>query len=534
MSSTGRQYHWWETGIIYHIYPLSFQDSNDDGKGDLPGIISRLDYLKWLGIDAIWISSFCRSSMADLGYDVSDYREIDPMIRNHAGFRTPAAGMPRPEYQAYSRFRANHTSDQHPWFKESRMSRTNDKRDWYLWKDPAADGGPPNNWVSAFGGTAWERDSTTGQYYYHAFLKEQPDLNWRNAHVQKEMFDVMRFWLDKGVDGIRVDSMWHLIKDFLFRDNPPNPGWHPGMLSYHRLLPVYSANQPFVHEIVAKMRSVMDQYEDRVLIGETYLVAAEVAEYYGCAKEQGADLPSNFELIVLPWKADVIHAGINRYIAAVPSFGWANWVLSNHDKHRVASRIGRDQARVAVLLQLTLPGTPRIYCGDELGMKNVYVGKGKQTDRSEQQRDGERTPMQWNATRNGGFTEGDPWLPLADDFERFNVEEEGKDASSFLNFYRSLIALRKREPALNIGTYHPVGVNGSVLAFIRKNEEDDKQFLIAVNLGHEPGTISANRTQFQGRIVFGTDSGRKDQRVIDTVVLKEDEAVIVLLEEIQE
>jgi alpha-glucosidase len=261
---------WWQTGIIYQVYPRSFQDSDGDGIGDLKGIIQRLDYLKWLGITAVWVSPVYPSPMADFGYDISDYTGIHPLFGTMADFDELLNEVHQRGMKLILDLVPNHTSDEHPWFLESRSSRDNPKRDWYLWED-AKDGGPPNNWLSVFGGSAWEWDEQTGQYYYHAFLKQQPDLNWRNPEVQKAMLDVMRFWLDKGVDGFRVDVMWHMIKDEQLRDNPPDAGYLEFMADYNKLLPTYSTDQPEVHKIVERMRGLTDAYDERVIIGEIYL-----------------------------------------------------------------------------------------------------------------------------------------------------------------------------------------------------------------------------------------------------------------------
>ncbi len=293
---------WWQHGIVYEIYPRSFQDSNGDGIGDLEGIRGRLDYLAWLGVDAIWIAPIYPSPMADGGYDVSDYRGIDPIFGTAADFERLLTEAHARGLKVILDFVPNHTSDRHRWFVESRSSRDNPRRNWYIWRDPAPDGGPPNNWLANFGGSGWEYDAVTGQYYYHAFLKEQPDLNWRNLDVRTAMYDVLRIWLDRGIDGFRVDVLWLLIKDDQFRDNPQNPGWQPNQPGIDRLLQRYSADRPEVHDVVAEMRRVFDAYPDRVLIGEVYLPLERLVAYYG-RDMTGAHLPFNFQLIFAPWNA---------------------------------------------------------------------------------------------------------------------------------------------------------------------------------------------------------------------------------------
>ena len=409
---------WWKSGILYQIYPRSFQDSDGDGLGDLRGVIERLPYLRELGVDALWLSPIFPSPMEDFGYDISDYTGIDPLFGTLADFDALVAAAHDFGLKIILDLVPNHTSDQHPWFIESRGSRDSAKRDWYIWRDPKGEGGPPNNWLSEFGGSTWEFDAHTGQYYYHAFLRSQPDLNWRNPEVRGAMHDVMRFWLRRGVDGFRVDVMWHLIKDDLLRDNPPNPDFVPGQQPYEQLIPLYSTDRPEVHDVVAELRQVIDEFEDRVLIGEIYLPPAKLAAYYG-RDLAGAHLPFNFALISTPWNARAIAKLVDDYEAALPAGAWPNWVLGNHDRQRIASRLGTDQARVAAMLLLTLRGTPTLYYGDEIGMPQVAIAPDRVRDPWEKNvpgmgvgRDGCRTPMQWDDTAYAGFSVREPWLPL--------------------------------------------------------------------------------------------------------------------------
>ena len=360
--------HWWESGIIYQIYPRSFQDSNGDGIGDLEGIRNRLDYLQDLGIDAIWISPIYPSPMADFGYDVSNYTDVHPMFGTLDDLDRLIKDVHGRQMRLILDWVPNHTSDQHPWFLESRSSRDNPKRDWYVWQDAAPDGGPPNNWVSVFGGSGWEWDALTGQYYYHAFVKEQPDLNWRNPDVVDAMHDTVRFWLDRGVDGIRVDAYWFQFEDPELRDNPPNPDGDPAW-PYTMVNPLYTENLPEMMGATAALRAVFDEYDDRVAIGELYLPLDVLMTYYGSAEAPGFQLPFNFSLITDPWNARSIGDFIEAYESSLPAGGWPNWVLGNHDKHRLATRVGPEQARVAAILLLTLRGTPTLYQGDELGME---------------------------------------------------------------------------------------------------------------------------------------------------------------------
>ncbi len=367
-----RKHEWWQRGVIYQIYPRSFQDSDGDGIGDLGGILSRLEYLQWLGVDAIWLSPIYPSPMADFGYDISNYTDIEPLFGTLGDFDRLVAEAHHRGMKVVLDFVPNHTSSEHAWFRESRSSRTNPKRNWYIWRDPAPGGGPPNNWLSNFGGPAWEFDERTGQYYYHAFLRQQPDLNWRNPEVQEAMLGVLRFWLDRGVDGFRVDVIWHIVKDDQFRNNLPDPDFKPHHAPHRQLLATYNTDRPEVHDIIARMRGVLDEYEERMMVGEIYLPLERLVTYYG-AQGTGVHLPFNFQLIELAWHARALADAIDRYEAILPSYGWPNWVLGNHDNSRIASRIGSAQARVAAMLLLTLRGTPTLYYGDEIAMHNVPI-----------------------------------------------------------------------------------------------------------------------------------------------------------------
>jgi alpha-glucosidase len=446
--------------------------------------------------------------MADGGYDVSDYRDVDRSFGTLADFDALLADAHQRGLKLILDFVPNHTSDRHPWFVESRAARSNPRRDWYIWRDPAPGGGPPNNWLSEFGGSAWERDGATGQYYYHAFLKEQPDLNWRNPAVRQAMYDVLRFWLDRGVDGFRVDVLWHLIKDDAFRDNPANPGFQPSDPPHRRVLPLYTTDRPELPAIVAEMRHVLDGYSTRVLIGEIYLPIERLVSYYG-ARLEGAHLPFNFHLILAAWNARTIAALIDSYEAALPAGGWPNWVIGNHDQRRVATRLGAAQARVAAMLLLTLRGTPTLYYGDELGMTDVAIPPDRVQDRFEKNvpglglgRDPARTPMQWDGTEGAGFTTAIPWLPVANDRATRNVAGLDQDADSILAFYRRLIAFRRSRPALVRGTYRAVTATGDLLAYWRESGAD--RLLVILNLGAQPAVMSLPDGVSAVRIVMST------------------------------
>ena len=488
---------WWQRGVVYQIYPRSFQDSNGDGVGDLRGIIARLDYLADLGIDAIWLSPIYPSPMADFGYDVSNYVDIDPRFGTLADFDALVAAATKRGLKVILDLVPNHTSDRHPWFVESRSNRTNPKRDWYIWRDPAPNGGPPNNWLSEFGGPAWTRDPATGQFYYHAYLAAQPDLNWRNPAVADAIHNVMRFWFDRGVAGFRIDTIHHLFEDEGLHDNPPNPDFTPGDPPTEALLRQYQVDRPETHAALVDLRKVADGYDPpRVLIGEAYLPLKALMAYYG-ADGNGLQLPFNFHLLRTPWNAQAIAEVVRDYESLLPPGAWPNWVLGNHDRARLASRIGIAQAPVAAMLLLTLRGTPTIYYGEELGLSDVAIPPQLVQDPWEKQvpghglgRDPVRTPMPWDDGRNAGFTMGTPWLPLNTDALTRNVAAQRADAQSMLALYRRLLALRRAEPALAIGDYGDIESAGDVLSYERR--VPGRRLRICLNLGgHAAPPISA-------------------------------------------
>src|SRR5882757_5256751 len=522
---------WWRTGVFYQIYPRSFQDSSRDGVGDIAGIIQRLPYLSTLGVDAIWLSPIFPSPMADFGYDISDYTGIDPLFGTMEQFDALVKAAHGDGLKVILDLVPNHTSDRHPWFVEARSSRDNPKRDWYIWRDPKPDGSAPNNWLSEFGGSAWEYDEATEQYYYHAFLAQQPDLNWRNPQVREAIYDAMRFWLRKGVDGFRVDVIWHLIKDAEFHDNPPNPHFREGRPPHEQILTRYSTDQPEVHDVIAEMRRVTDEFEARVLIGEVYLPLHRLVAYYG-NDLSGAQMPFNFALLSTLWSARSIEAIIADYEKALPPGAWPNWVLGNHDRPRVASRVGREQARVAAMLLLTLRGTPTLYYGDEIGMQQVAIAADQVRDPFEKNvpgigvgRDGCRTPMQWNATPNAGFSTSTPWLPLADDFIHENVANLEADSRSILSLYKALIDLRKKLPQLMSGDYVPIVAQGDLLLYRRQRA--GATVVIALNLGAEPVSIASYAAGLDGEILLSTFLDRQGEKIHGVLDLRGNEGAII-------
>lgn len=484
-------YKWYHKSVVYHIYTRSFKDSNKDGVGDLRGIIDRLDYLagseKSLGIGAIWLSPFYKSPQVDYGYDISDYKDIDPMFGDLETFKTLVKECHKKNIRIIIDFVINHTSSEHKWFKESQSSRENSKRDWYIWRDPKPDGSPPNNWRSVFGGPAWTLDEKTGQYYFHSFLPEQPDLNWRYEEVQEEMKQVGRFWLDMGVDGFRIDAIEHLIEDSYLRDDPRNPDYvplrdDPYLLNEH----LFSKSQKDLSYCINALCELISEYPDRFIVSEAYVDIPKIVSLYQ-ACEQKVHAPFNFNLMGKRWSATEYRQFVDEFEKALSPNDWPNYVFGNHDRSRLVSRLGEKRARVVAVLLLTLRGMPFIYYGDEIGMADVEISLEKIKDpfakklgETRYSRDPERTPMQWSGEKYAGFSEVEPWLPVSPDFEKKNVEEELKDPSSILNLYRSLIGFRNKTPALQYGTYKSLDtLSSEIFSYVR--EYEGQKILIILN-----------------------------------------------------
>ena len=532
-------YQWWQSDIIYQIYPRSYQDSNNDGIGDLNGIRRRLDYIQSLGVQAVWLSPIYPSPMHDFGYDVADYTGIHPMFGTMADFDTLLADMHQRGLKLILDLVPNHTSDEHPWFVESRSSRNNPKRDWYIWADPAADGGPPNNWLSYFGGPAWTFDETTGQYYLHQFVSQQPELNYRHPDVLPAMLAAMRFWLDKGVDGFRIDVIWLMLKDALLRDEPPNPEWD-GVEPHASLRHIYTQSVDGIHELVRQMRAVVDEYDERVMIGEIYLPFEELVAYYGRSLDE-CHLPFNFHLILnKTWQADPIRRLIEEYEGVLPDGGWPNWVLGNHDQHRVATRIGPAQARIANMLLLTLRGTPTTYFGEEIGMENGHIPPEFVQDPPAVNqpeiahiigRDPVRTPMQWDDSAHAGFTaaEAQPWLPVAANYPTCNVAYQEDDSTSMLNLYRALAQLRQNEPALSVGAYETVETAVSDILAYKRTAPNADSFLILLNLSSTPHTVDLSHIAPKAAIALASSMARNGLVALHNLTLNADEGLILRL-----
>ena len=486
VDAAGQQ--WWQHAVFYEIYPRSFADSNKDGIGDLNGITAKLDYLKDLGIDAIWISPCFPSPQVDFGYDVSDYDNIDPMYGTLADFDKLASEAKKRGIHIILDFVVNHSSDQHKWFLDSKSSRTAVHRDWYIWRDGKGDQ-PPNNWTSEFGGSAWTLDPTTNQYYYHYFYAAQPDLNWRNPAVKDAMFDVTRFWYKRGVSGFRLDAVDTLYEDPDLKDNPGAEGKNAfGDLNQQR---IYNTKLPELHDALRGLRKIADEY-NAVLIGETWTHdIAELNRYYGEGNNE-IQLPMDF----LFTKVDKLSADeFRKQIAAVNSAsGWPTFVISNHDIVRSYERYGdgvhNDQiAKLMAGLYLTLRGTPILYYGEEIGMKTtpptrkeeVQDPEGRTGWPKEKGRDGERTPMQWDESKNAGFSDAKPWLPVPPSSKTHNVADELKDTDSILSFYKSVLNLRHTNKALLDGSYVPLNENDkNVLTYLRVYK--DETVLVALNM----------------------------------------------------
>jgi alpha-glucosidase len=488
---------WWRGAAIYQIYPRSFADSNGDGIGDLAGITAHLPYVASLGVDAIWLSPFFKSPMRDFGYDVSDYRDVDPIFGTLADFdalvgKAHDLGLRVIVDQVWA-----HTSDQHPWFVESRASRTNARADWYVWADARPDGSPPNNWQSVFGGPAWTWDARRGQYYMHQFLREQPQLNLHNPQVQEELLDIVRFWLDRGVDGFRIDAINHAMPDPLLRDNPPAPD--DGSIRtrpFDFQIKKYSQSHPDIPLFLEKVRGVFDEYEDRFTVAE---VGGADSDREMKLFTQGANRLNTaygFDFLYAPkLDAKLLRAALEKW-PAEQGIGWPSWAFENHDAPRAVSRWadGRDAdgfARMKMLLLASLRGNIFLYYGEELGLPQVEIAFEDLQDPEAianwpltLSRDGARTPMPWQADAPQlGFSEGKPWLPVGEDHRALAVDVQEARPDSLLHWTRRVLALRNATPALRGGTIAFLDAPGDLLVFVRALEGE--QVLCAFNLGHE-------------------------------------------------
>lgn len=526
---------WWDGAVIYQIYPRSFADGNGDGIGDLAGILERLDHLAGtddsLGVDAIWVSPIYPSPQHDFGYDISDYTDV----AGEYGTLADADALIAACHERGIRFLMDlvpcHTSIEHPWFVEARASRSSPKRDWYIWSDPAPDGGVPTNWEAVFGGSTWEWDEASGQYYLHSFYPEQPDLNWRNPAVAEAMAEVMRFWFRRGVDGFRVDAIFAAIKDDLLRDNPPDRRPHviPGLGGNAGQDPLWSMNRPEVHDVIRHLRAVADEFPGRLLVGEAYLPMEELAGYLGHDRDDEFHLAFNFELLLSPWEHRHLTLAIERSEAFHPSGVLPTYAFSNHDQSRQAARWGERRARAAAFLLLALRGVAVIYAGEEIGMVDAEPSMLPEPPFDRAGRDGYRTPLQWDGSPTAGFTSGDPWLPIVDAATR-NVAGQRDDPGSIMALYRRLIGARHESPALAVGTHRSLfGVAPDVLAWLR--ETDGERVLCLLNVGDEPRACSlptARLGTHTGDVVVAT-SDRSGRLSLTDLTMEPREGVAIAL-----
>jgi len=505
---------WWQSAVVYQIYPRSFADSDGNGIGDLEGVRNHLDHLVWLGVDAIWLSPFFRSPMADFGYDVSDYCDVDPLFGTLEDFDRLIADAHARGIRVVIDWVPNHTSDQHPWFVESRAGRDSDKRDWYVWRNPAPDGGPPNNWLRAWGGTpAWTFDPPSDQWYLHLFLPEQPDLNWREPAVVEAMHDVLRFWLDRGVDGFRMDVIHAIGKAADLPDTAPE------------LLPIPQSglnDDPSTHGLIRGLRTLIDSYDgDRMMVGEVYLLdAALVAKYYDDG--QGLHLAFNFPPLYTRWNADTWRERIEEVRDIIEPRGWPTWVLSNHDNKRHRTRYRSEtRSRAAALLLLTLRGTPFLYAGEELGLEDAVIPPERQVDPGG--RDGCRAPIPWDPGPEHGWSTEDPWLPWPPDPEKRNVETLRSDQGSILHLYHRLLDVRHHTESLRIGRLELLDSPAGVLCFRRML--GDEQRLVLVNFTEAETQAAVPAPEATWLVVVASDGCGEAEPY--TGVLRPDQAVLL-------
>jgi len=512
---------WWRTAILYQIYPRSFADSDSDGVGDIPGIIAHLDHLAWLGIDGIWLSPITVSPNADWGYDVADFCAVQPELGTLADFDRLVDQADALGIRVLLDLVPNHTSDEHSWFVNSRSSRAAPNREWYVWADPGSDGSPPNNWVSSFGGPAWTLDGATGQYYLHNHLSQQPDLNWWNEEVRNAFDGIMRFWLDRGAAGFRIDVCNIIIKDALLRDNPPATEDDDFEAQLFGQRPVYNGNRPEVHEVLRRWRRLTDSYDPaRVLIGETPVKVDALAAYYGDGDDE-LHLAFNFPFITAPFESDALRTIVEDTERLLPPGAWPAWTGSNHDMSRLASRwAGGDprRIRVALLMLLCLRGTPVLYQGDEIGLGDVPVAHQDMRDPlgvrywpAYAGRDAMRTPMPWHSGPGGGFTDPGtrPWLPLGDTGTP-TVDDQRSDPGSTLTWTRDVIGLRRGRPDLQTGRYRSIASPAGVWAWRRGDRTE-----VILNLSDTATVLDG----IKGRVLIGTDRARDGESLSGPVSL---------------
>ncbi len=521
---------WWELGVFYHIYPQSFKDSNNDGIGDLQGIIQKLDYLQDLHINAIWLSPVYQSPLVDEGYDISDYKMIHPQYGTMDDFMQLLDEAHKRGIRVVMDMVLNHTSDQHPWFLESKSSKDNPKRDWYIWQPPK-NGKKPNNWRTNFGKKAWKYDTETGEYYYHSFFRQQPDLNWHNPEVKREMFNIMKFWLDKGVDGFRLDVINLLFKDKEFKNNPVD--------SVFSSKKIFNRNQPEIYELLKEIRELLDKYPGRIGIGEIYMLPADNAKLATGFLGNGFNmlhLAFDFSLIFTFWRAPAYYKTIRNHYRHLPSEGWACFFLSNHDIGRSVKRTPFSfhkyaKAKLHAVLLLTLKGTPFIYYGEEIGMENMNIPKNRIRDLYGKLfypffkgRDRARTPMQWNNTDYAGFSQREPWLPVHKNYLKVNTETEELNENSVFSIYKRLLTLRKYYPALQYGEIDFLNKGHKNILIYTRYLENEK-IIVLLNFGSGRKIIIVDGT-YQAEILFSTHA--RQNSVIDEIIILESYEALIL------
>ncbi len=522
---------WWREGVLYQIYPRSYADGNGDGVGDLRGLIDRLDHLAWLGIDGIWINPITVSPDADWGYDVADYVGVQPVLGTLADVDELIAACAQRSIKVLLDLVPNHTSSEHPWFVEARSSRDNPKRDWYVWADPKPDGSPPNNWLSSFGGPAWALDETTGQFYLHNFLAEQPDLNWWNEDVRDEFDRILRFWFDRGVAGFRIDVVHMVVKDKELRDNPPVTDDDHWFERFRGQKQVFNACRPEVHDVIRRWRAIAESYSPpRILVGETHVFDYhELSSFYGAGDE--LNLAFNFLMLHAPFEPHALRTVVESTDAAVSPEGWPVWTGGNHDNYRFPTRWGEGdplKARAALMMVLTLRGTAFLYYGDEIGMPDTFVPRERLEDPVGIQmypvfgRDPERTPMHWTGAPGAGFTAPDvePWLPFGD-FAACNVEDQRDDPASMLSLCRDLIALRAAVPDLRSGSASTFAADSTLWAWRR-----GERVVVALNLGDETTIVDG----VNGLVRISTRRERDGERVDGALALHPWEGAVIWLD----
>lgn len=536
---------WWQTGVIYQIYPRSFQDTNNDGVGDLRGIIQRMDYLKDIGIKTIWLSPVYKSPMKDFGYDVSDYYDIDPLFGNLRDFDDLMRAADNRSLKVIMDFVPNHTSDLNQWFIDS-VNEVNGKENWYMWADPKANSPSsvetsyPNNWVSVFSGSMWTYNSARQQFYLHQFLKEQPDLNYTNPEVVQASYDILAFWLNKGVDGFRFDAIKHTFENPSLVDEVPNPNYRQGQPPYDSLIHNETTDFPPLHQLCKDWRKIIDKYstsqKPRFAVGEIYDPIREIMKYYGTNGDE-FNFPFNFFLLTLQdFTGTNVNKTVEDWMSLSPKCSWPNWVVGNHDNNRISKRRGNQYVRAVNAINLLLPGTPTTYYGEEINMQHVDIDLSQAKDPFALQnptiyktvgRDPERTPMQWNSSANAGFTGAGvtPWLPIANDSKTRNVANQLKESHSDLSWYKALVKLRSNTKSFQYPGYQAVKATKDVFAFLRFHDDDPSSYLVVANLG-AAATVDFSFVSEAGQVAVSSTFNRAGNVALANLELKAGEVLV--------